>query len=260
MKPGRTEIDRTARAEPQAAREDGDAGARAGSKTSAAARQAMVAAGPSASRVFLISPASCAGKRARMLLRDAAAFPLARQVRDGGAPLAEIFTFLSGLYFRGKLVYATAFAAPPPGAPPALIITSSRGLVSPAAITTLADLQEYARVPIDSDAFRRALDQTARALARSIDDDTLVILLGSIATGKYVDVLVDIFGPRLRFPVEFIGRGDMSRGGLLLRCAEDGRPLEYVPIDGRSRRGHRPPRLEPRRCGARAHAVRAGAD
>lgn len=200
------------------------------------------------SRVFLISPASCAGKRAQLLLRDAAAFPLARRVREAGAPLGEVFTFLSGLYFRGKLAYATAFAAPPPGAPATLIITSSRGLVAPSATVKLADLEEFARVPIDSVDFRDALERSVRALERSIAENTLVVLLGSIATGKYVDVLLDVLGQRLRFPVDFIGRGDMSRGGLLLRCAEDGRPLEYVPIDGRSRRGRRPPRLEPRRA------------
>lgn len=200
------------------------------------------------SRVFLISPASCAGKRAQLLLRDAAAFPLARRVRGAGAPLGEVFTFLSGLYFRGKLAYATAFAAPPPGAPATLIITSSRGLVAPSATVKLPDLEEFARVPIDGVDFRDALERSVRALERSIAEDTLVVLLGSIATGKYVDVLLDVLGQRLRFPVDFIGRGDMSRGGLLLRCAEDGRPLEYVPIDGRSRRGRRPPRLEPRRA------------
>lgn len=221
MKRGRTEIDRTASAEPQA-------------------------------RVFLISPASCAGKRARLLLRDAAAFPLARRVREAGAPLGDVFTFLSGLYFRGKLAYATAFAAPPPGVPASLIITTSRGLVAPSVTIKLADLEEFARVPIDSVEFRDALERSGRSLERSIAEDTPVVLLGSIATGKYVDVLLDVFGERLRFPVEFIGRGDMSRGGLLLRCAEDGDPLEYVPIDGRSRRGRRPPRLEPRRRPVRA--------
>jgi len=33
----------------------------------------------------------------------------------------------------------------------------------------------------------------------------------------YVGALAAAFGDRLRFPVEFVGRGDMSRGGLLLR-------------------------------------------
>ena len=57
--------------------------------------------------------------------------------------------------------------------------------------------------------------------------DAELVLLGSVATGKYVDVLVDALGDRIRFPTEFIGRGDMSRGALLLRAARDGRELAY---------------------------------
>ena len=72
------------------------------------------------------------------------------------------------------------------------------------------------------------------------------VLLGSVATGKYVDILKGILGQRLLFPSEFIGRGDMSRGGLMLRCAEEKRELEYVPIDGAVRHGKRPPKLMPK--------------
>ena len=38
-------------------------------------------------------------------------------MRDGGAPIGEVFSFLSSLYFRGKLTYAQRFAAPPTGVP-----------------------------------------------------------------------------------------------------------------------------------------------
>ena len=69
------------------------------------------------------------------------------------------------------------------------------------------------------------------------------VLLGSIATGKYVDVLRHVLGPRLRFPTEFVGRGDMSRGGLMLRSAKAGTPLEYVPVRGAVLHGKRPPKL-----------------
>jgi len=71
------------------------------------------------------------------------------------------------------------------------------------------------------------------------------VLLGSIASPKYVDVLTDIFGARLQFPSAFVGRGDMSRGGLLLRHASDGAELEYEPVLGARRHGARPPRLAP---------------
>ena len=60
-----------------------------------------------------------------------------------------------------------------------------------------------------------------------------------------MDVLLDAFGERLVFPIAFVGRGDMSRGGLLLRHAREGRELEYVPVRGAVRHGQRPPKLEP---------------
>jgi hypothetical protein len=72
-----------------------------------------------------------------------------------------------------------------------------------------------------------------------------VVLLGSIASAKYVDLLLPVFGDRLMFPIHFVGRGDMSRGGLLLRCVTAGLELEYVPVKGATRHGQRPPRLEP---------------
>jgi len=74
-----------------------------------------------------------------------------------------------------------------------------------------------------------------------------IVLLGSIASGKYVDILHAAFGKRLCFPVDFVGRGDMSRGGLMLRCAQDRRELPYVPVAGAIRKGKRPPKLAPRR-------------
>ena len=84
-------------------------------------------------------------------------------------------------------------------------------------------------------------------LARALPPDSEIVLLGSIATAKYVDVLLEHFGQRLRFPVDFVGRGDMSRGGLLLRCAVDRSELAYISVAGAVRKGKRPPKLEPRR-------------
>ena len=69
------------------------------------------------------------------------------------------------------------------------------------------------------------------------------MLLGSIASGKYVEVLQPIFGDKLVFPPAFVGRGDMSRGGLMLRCVTAGLELEYVPVAGAVRHGQRPPKL-----------------
>lgn len=199
-------------------------------------------------RIFLLSPASCNGRRAHMLLREAASFELAVRLRSEGAPLAEAFSFLSGLYFRGKAAYARAFADPPPGVEPALVITPSRGLVPMERAVTIGDLCEFAEVPIDlaEPRYRAPLEASAHALAaRSAGAD--VVLLGSIASDKYVSVLLDIFGDRLLFPRAFVGRGDMSRGGLMLRHVDQAIELDYVPVQGATRRGARPPRLTPRR-------------
>ena len=201
-----------------------------------------------AHRVFLLSPASCGGKRAALLFNDRAAFSLAVRLRSAeGATLGEVFSFLSGLYFRGKLAYAMEFARPPRRAPGAAIITTSRGLMPPSAPIGIDDLRDFAAVPIDASEPRYAepLARDARALMKAIGAKTEVVLLGSVASDKYVGVLGEIFGSRLLFPTEFVGRGDMSRGGLMLRCVREERELDYTPVVGATRRGARPPRLVP---------------
>jgi hypothetical protein len=192
------------------------------------------------SRVFLLSPANCGGERAQLLLSSRAAFPLARRLRTReGAPLGEVMSFVSGLYFRGKLAYAEAFGIP-------LVITADAGLRPADSAVTLAALRASARVDIDAGnpRYRRPLEATARAVAGQLGSGDTVTLLGSIASDKYVSILLDVFGERLTFPTDFVGRGDMSRGGLLLRCVRAGRELDYAPVAGAVRRGIRPPRLE----------------
>jgi hypothetical protein len=168
-----------------------------------------------------------------------------------GATLGETFSFLSGLYFRGKLAYASAFARPPRGRRDegVLVITTSRGLVPPGTRVTVGELREMACVPIDVDErrYRDPMERDAQRLSRAVGEAGEVVLLGSIATPKYVDVLRAFLGDRLRFPAEFVGRGDMSRGGLMLRHAASGQELTYIPIEGAVRKGKRPPKLEPLR-------------
>jgi hypothetical protein len=193
-------------------------------------------------RIFLLSPASATGKRAAQLLNPNASFDLAVRLRTDGVALGEAFAFLSGLYFRGKLSYAKAFA----GDRDAIhVLTASRGLLAPDSIITSDDLRGFAGGSIDlaDQQYVSALRADAERLA--VTDPTTVILLGSIASGKYVDVLLPLFGERLVFPAEFVGRGDMSRGGLMLRSVREGRELSYIPIVGATRRGTRPPKLEP---------------
>jgi hypothetical protein len=205
------------------------------------------------SRVFLLSPANCGGARARQVLSPRARFDLAERLRSQeGAPIGELFAFMSGLYFRGKLAYALRFAAPPaPGTAVVgcgvFVITPNAGLRSVETRVTEAALRSFAGADVHpaNQAYREPLEQSARNLARAVGHDCEVILLGSIASAKYVDVLLGIFGASLRFPVDFVGRGDMSRGGLLLRKVAEGVELDYAPVAGSVRHGTRPPRLPP---------------
>lgn len=201
-------------------------------------------------RVFLLSPAYAGGERARMILSERAQFDLARRLRSREhATLGEVFTFLSGLYFRGKLAYANAFARTVNGICGVQVITPTRGLVDVATKIGLVDLREFAEVDIHEDdpRYRNPLTRDARRLAKKLSAECEVVLLGSIATGKYVDVLLENFRDRLLFPSDFVGRGDMSRGGLLLRCAVDNIELPYISVTGAVRSGKRPPKLTPRR-------------
>jgi hypothetical protein len=201
-------------------------------------------------RVFLLSPAYAGGQRARMIMSERAQFDLARRLRSEQHPtLGEVFTFLSGLYFRGKLAYANAFAPEGRTKASVLVITPTRGLVPAATPVGLADLLEFAEVDIDEaePRYRVPLERDVKKLAKKLSAKGEAVLLGSVATGKYVDVLLEHFGQRLCFPADFVGRGDMSRGGLLLRCAVDRNELAYISVAGAVRKGKRPPKLEPRR-------------
>ena len=211
-------------------------------------------------RVFLLSPANCNGIRAKQAMSPKAQFALAMALRsEDGAPLGDLFSFVSGLYFRGKLTYARRFAQPPDPLNPIVgsgihVITPTAGLRSPDTLITQSAVRGFARVDVDAEnvRYRRPLETSARALLAEIGPDCDVVLLGSVASPKYVTVLGTIFGERLKFPVAFVGRGDMSRGGLLLRHARDGVELDYVPVQGAILHGTRPPKLPPIRWQTRA--------
>ena len=206
-------------------------------------------------KLFILSPARCDGRRAHALLNPAADFPLAVQLRSiEGATIGEVFSFLSGLYFRGKLTYARALAASNGTATEVRIITTNRGLVTPDLRVGPEDLEEFACVDLAEAgaSFERPLLRDADLLRAQLGEQALAVLLGSIATNKYVAPLLRVFGERLVFPREFIGRGDMSRGGMLLRYAAAGTELEYIPVASAVRHGKRPPKLEPLTSGARA--------
>jgi hypothetical protein len=191
--------------------------------------------------VFLLSPAFCGGRRAAILLNPKSDAATVREFRAGEMSLGRAFAFMSGLYFRGKLAYAERFGD-------SYVITPTRGVQPPSLAFNLALLREFAvgDVSLDNPGYRRALERDVTALARRLDASSQVVLLGSVASGKYVDVLLPILGDRLRYPTSFIGRGDMSRGGLLLRSAASGVELAYQPlVAGVRPRGPRPPKLDP---------------
>jgi hypothetical protein len=196
-------------------------------------------------RIFLLSPAHCGGKRAELLLNERAQFPLAVRLRSAGVSLGEAFSFLSGLYFRGKLTYAHRFARPSVYQHGVQVITTDRGLLAADTPVRAQDLRAFGSVDISADQaqYRTPLERDVNRLGAEAE----VVLLGSVATGKYVDILLETLGDRLLFPTEFVGRGDMSRGGLLLRAAREGKELAYQPVAGAIRRGRRPPKLSPNR-------------
>lgn len=217
----------------------------------------MQTGGTDKARVFLLSPANCRGKRATQILSPRSSFPLADALRSPeGAPIGDVFAHVSGLYFRGKLAYARRFARPAERSSAMIgsgihIITPNAGLRDAYTRITCAAMRAFAVEDVDpgNAAYRRPLETSARALALDIGAEHDVVLLGSVASPKYVDVLLEIFGDRLMFPVDFVGRGDMSRGGLLLRRAADGDELPYVAVAGAVLHGARPPKLPPLRNG-----------
>jgi hypothetical protein len=194
-------------------------------------------------RVFLLSPARSSGTRAQVMMHGPGALGVA--LRGDGAPLGEVYAFLSTLYFRGKLTYAQRFGASTLPVPGALLITPGHGLCRAATQVRVAELSAISEVDVDAanPAFVTPLLRDAELLRQALPQHAQVVLLGSIATPKYVDPLLSVFGERLLFPRDFVGRGDMSRGGMLLRAVREGQELPYMPVQTSPRSGPRAARL-----------------
>ena len=177
-----------------------------------------------------------------MLLNPRAEFPLARELRSReGAPLGDVFSFVSGLYFRGKATYSRAFGWLPGDIRGGLVISPGEGLKFLHERVTAERLAHWANVPIDAknSSFTEPLVGHCHELLRVMGESARYVLLGSVATDKYVEPLTQVFHARLLFPSDFVGRGDMSRGALLLSAARAGRELEYAPVAGSPRHGPR---------------------
>ena len=201
---------------------------------------------PSFPRIFLLSPARIGGRRSELLLREDASFDAAIRLREGAVTLGEVYTFISGLYFRGKMAYVQSFANAPAGVPPAFVIVPGLGLLPLDAIVDRDRLLAIGQVPVDEEnhAYRVPLLRDVTLLNTDAGPACRYVLLGSIATEKYTAPLLSVFGQRLLFPSDFVGRGDMSRGGLMLRRARTGEELPYLAVTGAARRGQRVPKLE----------------
>jgi hypothetical protein len=196
-------------------------------------------------KLFLLSPATLSGLRAKQLMSLRAKFDLALRYRsERGVEIGDAFAFMSALYFRGKIAYARRFAVPSPliGGDGIFVITSGYGLVPPDWRITEERMKRMQKIDIDMSTrnYVKPLKEHATLLARALDaegdPEAQVVLLGSVATGKYVDVLWPILGDRLRFPSAFAGLGDMARGGLMLRAAREGKELQYVTLDASRKR------------------------
>jgi hypothetical protein len=195
-----------------------------------------------------------------MVFRARAAFDVAVRLRSPtGAPLGDVFSFISGLYFRGKAAYTRAFGHAPPGLSAGLVISPSEGLRFLDEPVTVDRLRSWAEVAIDArnSRFTEPLLEHATALARAYGGGARFVLLGSIATDKYVSPLTRVLGERLLFPSDFVGRGDMGRGALLLRAVRAGHELRYEPVERAARRGPRASSVAARPPAHGAHRSRA---
>jgi hypothetical protein len=176
--------------------------------------------------IFLLSPANLSGKRGQQVMNPSGRFDLSRALALGpGAPVGEVFAFVSGLYFRGKKAYAEAFGR-------GLVMTAGGGLLPLTELVTPARLRGWAEVDVShkNPHFTAPLVRHTAELLDRVEQSTRFVLLGSLATAKYTQPLLEILGEKLLFPSSFEGLGDMSRGALMLDAVRSGRELEYAPV------------------------------
>lgn len=182
--------------------------------------------------IFLLSPANVNGRRAEHFTRKGASGALALGYQAGELAIDEAFAYISALYFRGKVAYAREFGSGRGEVSGAQIIVPGFGLVPFGWVLDAERMKKLRRTSVDAatPAYRKPLERSVRALASELRGDDRVVLLGSLATGKYLDVLVPLLGERLMYPALFAGTGDMRRGALMLRAAAARAELAYEPV------------------------------
>ena len=183
-------------------------------------------------RIFLLSPANASGVKGQRLLAQNSESEFVQRLRCSGLPLGEVYRYISSLYFRGKLDYARRFQNPPHGVAGVQVITGA-GLMLPETIVTQEDRRRISAVAIAEKnlEYRNPLDRDLTRLRELVSRETEVVLLGSVATQKYIAPLREVFGERVFYPKEFLGLGDMSRGGIMLRRCAVGAELEYQCVE-----------------------------
>lgn len=82
-------------------------------------------------------------------MKDCAQSYLHRRLRNEGVLLGDLFPFISGLSFRGKLAYACAFARSPNDLAGAYVITACGGLIPPEKRVTLEQMREICIGDVD---------------------------------------------------------------------------------------------------------------
>ena len=172
-----------------------------------------------------------------MIMNPEASFQLARTLSaPAGAPLGDVFGFVSGLYFRGKMTYARRFGHAQGGKESSFVMTAGGGLCSLDEPVTLARLRGWQSVAVDEQNphFTAPLQRHASLLLDAHGAEARFVLLGSVASKKYVAPLLEVFEKCLFFPEQFAGLGDMSRGSLLLRAVREDRELDYAPVTART--------------------------
>jgi hypothetical protein len=186
---------------------------------------------PSRPRIFLLSPANASGIRGQRLLDATSQSELALRLRQTGARLGDVYRNISSLYFRGKLEYAQRFRNPPHPAAGVQIITGV-GLMLPETLVRFDEFRQLSAISIDArnERYRQPLVADLMRLRETVGVHVDIILLGSIATSKYIDPIESVFGEHVLVPRDFVGCGDMRRGSLLLQCCMQGTELEYVPV------------------------------
>lgn len=181
------------------------------------------------STLFLLSPANLGGERARLLTSAQARFPAAARYRQGGLTIGEAFAWISSLYFRAKLHYARRFGSLATGSA-VLVIAPGFGLVPEDWPLSSDRWRRLRRVPVDPrrPAFRRPLATACDELRQRLSADDRIVFLGGLSAERYLSVLGPALGPHLLIPRDFVSRGQMQRGSLLLRAIRDDEELVYA--------------------------------